>query len=73
MPMSTRASHVAVSWIWNADGTAGIQRLAEGTELACREFAKQARSCGIRSDETIEIIAIEDLEDISLDRLKGLN
>jgi hypothetical protein len=38
-----RFTHCVLSWIWNDDGTAAIQRLANGTYNACTEFAETAK------------------------------
>lgn len=74
--MDARAleTHAVVSWIWNADGTAGIQRLAVGDEHSCREYAKTAKP--VTDDPKEIIVVVPNAALLNLDssiRLTGLN
>lgn len=47
-------SHCVLSWIWNEDGTAAVQRLANGSLDACIEFAENAEP--VTSDPREQIV-----------------
>lgn len=66
-------THAVVSWIWNADGTAGIQRLAVGSEEACRAYAATCKPVTDDPNEVIAVIPNDALKNDNPERLKGLN
>lgn len=68
-------THVVLSWIWNADGTASIQALAYGDEITCNQFARTEPR---QTDDPRELIVVCDAEAYRAkrddpERLMGLN
>lgn len=60
--MKPAETHVVLSWVWNADGTAGIQALAYGDEAACQAFAAAVQPITGDPNEKIVVCPKEDYQ-----------